>query len=222
MKSLIEYINESNTIELVSDGKERGFEYVDLGLPSGTMWATCNVGATKPEDDGLLFQFGSVDGYKYGDKNHKFKTNAQNLEDGSSSEYIPITSSGKTYKVNDILDLADDAAHVNMGGKWKMPTKAQYSEMFNNTTRKVETINGVKGMLFTSKINNKQLFIPFVGYWYNGSFAAAGSDATVWSSQVRPFIVDRAYRLYCRSSGDACIDSYGRSRAFSVRGVFTK
>ena len=43
---------------------ENGFEYVDLGLPSGIMWATCNVGATKPEDVGLLFQFGRVDGYK--------------------------------------------------------------------------------------------------------------------------------------------------------------
>ena len=93
---------------------ENGFEYVDLGLPSKTMWATCNVGATKPEDEGLLFQFGRVDGYKYGDTTHKFKTNDQNLEDGSTSEYIPITSSGKTYKVNDILDFADDAARVNM------------------------------------------------------------------------------------------------------------
>ena len=55
MKRLIEYINESNNIELVSDGNEHGFDYVDLGLPSGTMWATCNVGADKPEDYGLLF-----------------------------------------------------------------------------------------------------------------------------------------------------------------------
>ena len=77
MKSLIEYINESNTIELVSDGKERGFDYVDLGLPSGTMWATCNVGADKPEDEGLLFQFGRVDGYKYRDSNNQFITNSQ-------------------------------------------------------------------------------------------------------------------------------------------------
>ena len=69
MKSLIEYINEWNNIELISNGNEHGFEYVDLGLPSGTMWATCNVGADKPEDGGLLFQFGRVDGYRYGDKN---------------------------------------------------------------------------------------------------------------------------------------------------------
>ena len=203
--------------------KENGFEYVDLGLPSGTMWATCNVGATKPEDEGLLFQWGRVDGYKYGDINHKFRTNTQNLEDGSKSEYIPITSSGNTYKVNDILDLADDAAHVNMGGDWMMPNQTQYSEMFNNTTRKVETINGVKGMLFTSKINNKQLFIPFVGYWYNGSFTGSGANALVWSSQVHPhpYFVNNAYKLNCTSSGTTTIDLGGsRSFAFSVRGVF--
>ena len=222
MKSLIEYINESNQVELVSDGKERGFEYVDLGLPSGTMWATCNVGANKPEDEGLLFQFGHVDGYRYRDKNSQFRTNAQNLEDGSTSEYIPITSSGKTYKVNDILDLADDAAHVNMGGKWRMPTKDELKELFNNTTRKVETINRVKGMLFTSKINNKRLFVPFAGYWYNGSFAAAGSYDIVWSSQVHPSNVIYACRLLCHSSGSANIDYNFRSDAFSVRGVFKK
>ena len=226
MKSLIEYINESNNIELVSDGKEHGFEYVDLGLPSNTMWATCNVGADKPEDGGLLFQFGRVDGYRYRDKNNKFRTNAQNLEDGSKSEYTPITSSGKTYKVNDILDLADDAAHINMGGKWRMPTQTQYSEMFNNTTRTVikdlKNKQKVIGMLFTSKINNKRLFVPFAGYWYNGSFAAAGSIAFVWSSQVHPSIVNYAFELLCYSSGDAFIYDNTRSCAFSVRGVFKK
>ena len=201
---------------------ENGFEYVDLGLPSKTMWATCNVGANKPEDEGLLFQFGRVDGYRYVDTNNKFRINAQNLEDGSTSEYIPLTPSYKTYKVNDILDLADDAAHVNMGGKWRMPTRTQYMEMFNNTTHKVETINGVKGMLFTSKINNKRLFVPFAGYWYNGSFAAAESLANMWSSQVRPFNVDCACSLSCYSSDFVSIDSSLRSYAFSVRGVFIK
>ena len=204
--------------------KENGFEYVDLGLPSGTMWATCNIGANKVTDSGLLFQWGRVDGYKYGDTNHKFRTNAQNLEDGSSSQYIPITSSGKTYKANDILDLADDAAHVNMGGKWKMPTQTQYSEMFNNTTRTVikdlKNKQKVIGMLFTSKINNKRLFVPFAGYWYNGSFGSAGSDAYVWSSQVHPSYVHYVCRLGCNSSGYAYISYDIRYYAFSVRGVF--
>ena len=201
--------------------KENGFEYVDLGLPSGTMWATCNVGADKPEDQGLLFQFGRVDGYRFGDTNHKFKLNKQNKQD-TGDEFIPKTASGKLYGKNDILDSEDDAAHVNMGGKWRMPTKDELKELFNNTTRKVETINRVKGMLFTSKINNKRLFVPFAGYWYNGSFAAAGSLAFVWSSQVHPSIVDFAYVLNYNSGGNAYISYEGRSYAFSVRGVFNK
>ena len=188
--------------------KENGFEYVDLGLSSGTMWATCNVGATKPEDQGLLFQFGRVDGYKYGDKNNKFTTDDQ------------ITTSGKVYKTNEILDLADDAAHVNMGGAWRMPTSYELQELINNTTYDVATINGVKGMLFTSNINNKRLFIPFAGYWYNGGFAGAGSYAYVWSSQVHPSGVNYTYRVICNSSGNAYINNNSRSNAFSVRGVF--
>ena len=200
---------------------ENGFEYVDLGLPSKTMWATCNVGATKPEEYGLLFQFGRVDGYAYGDENHRFRTNNQNKQD-TDNEYIPITSSGKTYDKNEILDLADDAAHVRMGGKWRMPTYDELKELFNNTTWELETINEVQGMMFISNINNKRLFVPFAGYWYNGNFSAAGSYANVWSSQVHHSNVLCAYRLSCHLSGNASI--YGNSRpfAFSVRGVFKK
>ena len=198
---------------------ENGFEYVDLGLPSGTMWATCNVGATKPEDEGLLFQFGRVDGYKYGDKNHKFRKNTQNLIDGSS-RYIPLTTSGKVYKTNELLDLADDAAHIHMGGKWKMPTKYELEELIDNTTHDVVTVNGVKGMMFTSIINSKQLFIPFAGFWYNGYFNTVRSYACVWSSQVPASIVSTAYSLCCVLSCDASFSNYYRSCAFSVRGVF--
>ena len=201
---------------------ENGFEYVDLGLPSKTMWATCNVGADKPEDNGLLFQFGHIDGYKYMDENHKFKTNAQNLEDGSAREYIPITSSGKIYKENEILDFADDVAHINMGGKWKMPTKYELEELMDNTTHDVVTVNGVKGMMFTSIINSKQLFIPFAGCWYNGDFMAAGPRAYMWSSQVHTSDINYAFGICCNSSGSAYISRYRRSCAFSVRGVFIK
>ena len=199
---------------------ENGFEYVDLGLPSGTMWATCNVGADKPEDEGLLFQFGRVDGYKYDDENHKFKTNAQNLEDGSSSKYVPVTTSGKIYKEREILDLADDAAHIHMGGKWKMPTYDEFKELVDNTTHDVVTINGVKGMMFTSYINSKQLFIPFAGFWYNGYFNTVGSYACMWSSIVHTSVVSTGYSLCCVSDCDASFSNYYRSCAFSIRGVF--
>ena len=140
--------------------KENGFEYVDLGLPSGTMWATCNVGADKPEDYGLLFQFGRVDGYKYGDTNNKFRTKEQNKQD-TGDEDIQLTTSGKVYKETDVLDLDDDAAHVNMGGVWRMPTICQLKEVYNNTTYKVEIIDGVKGRLFIYYINSKRPSVTF-------------------------------------------------------------
>ena len=219
MKSLIEYINESNQVELVSDGNERGFEYVDLGLPSKTMWATCNVGADKPEDEGLLFQFGCVDGYKYGDDTH-LRTTAQNKQD-TGSPYIPLTASGKKYKKNNILDLDDDAAHVNMGGKWKMPSKSQLEELFDNTTHDTIKVNGVKGMIFTSNKNGHQLFIPFAGYW-DGGFSSIESGTCIWSSQVNASNVNSSYVLDCYSSGYADVVDFGRLSAFSVRGVFKK
>ena len=201
---------------------ENGFEYVDLGLLSGTMWATCNVGATKPEDEGLLFQWGRVDGYKYGDENHKFGTNEQNVKD-TGSKFIPLTPSGKLYKTNELLNLKDDAAHINMGGKWRMPTKDDLEELLNNTIHKVKTINYLKGMLFTSNINKRQLFIPFMqGYWYNGTwYSLDKSYASIWSSRVYVF-VDDAYKLYCGLSGNAYVNNLRRSSAFSVRGVFKK
>ena len=103
-----------------------------------------------------------------------------------------------------------------------MPTKCQLKELLDNTADDVATINGVKGVLFISNINNKRLFVPFAGYWYNGSFAAAGSSTYMWSSQVHPSYVDSAYSFYCASSGNACITNYYRSFALAVRGVFRK
>ena len=196
---------------LFCKNNENGFKYVDLGLPSGTMWATCNVGASRPEDSGLLFQFGRVDGYKYGDSNKFIKKNN-----------IPTTTSGKTYKRNDILELEDDAAYIHMGGKWKMPTYDQLKELLDNTTYEVKTINGIKGVLFISNINGNQLFIPFAGCWYNGDFMAAGPRAYMWSSQVHPSDINYAFGICCNSSGSAYISRYRRSCAFSVRGVFIK
>ena len=199
---------------------ENGFEYVDLGLPSGTMWATCNVGATKPEDQGLLFQFGRVDGYKYGDENHQFRTNEQNKKD-TKNDYIPKTTSCKKYNICDILDLDDDAAHVNMGGKWHMPTKNQIKELLSNTTQEIKTINGIQGMMFTSNINGHQLYIPFAGYWYR-DFYCVGSGAYIWSSHVHGFGTFLAYALYCYSYGAAEVNFNTRAVALSVRGVFKK
>ena len=189
-------------------------------------WATCNVGATLASDDGLLFQFGRVDGYRYNDSSNQFRTNAQNKQD-TGNEYIPKTVSGKTYDKGTQLNLEDDAAHVNMGGAWKMPTKDQIKELLDNTTHNAIIVNRVKGMMFTSTkpgYEDKQLFIPFMqGAWYNGDWEDWGrSVARVRSSHVLPSAVNRASELLCNSSGNAFISSSNRSYAFSVRGVFKK
>ena len=203
---------------------ENGFEYVDLGLPSGTMWATCNVGASKPENEGLLFQIGRVDGYKYGDNNNQFKTNKQNKQD-TGNEFIPKTVSGKIYNAGETLDLEDDAAHVNMGGKWRMPTEDEIKELLDNTEATTEPtikLMGVKGIMFTSKINNNKLFIPFAGCFYDGSFNLVKLYACIWSSQVNTYNVDRSYNLLCNYEGFADVDHGYRTSAVSVRGVFKK
>lgn len=90
MKRLFDFIRKSK-LQLHSDGKENGFEYVDLGLPFGTMWATCNVGADKIEDYGLLFQWGRTDGYRYDTKN-QFRTEEENLRD-TDNKYIQKSKS---------------------------------------------------------------------------------------------------------------------------------
>ena len=211
--------------------KENGFEYVDLGLPSKTMWATCNVGANKPEDSGLLFQFGRVDGYKYGDKNNQFRVPHQNKQD-TGSALIPLTPSGKTYNMGETLNLKDDAVHVHMGGKWRMPTgrynsskqfEGEWVELINNTKHDVVTINGAQGMMFTSNINGHKLFIPFMkGYWYDYIYYEEGSNVFLWSSQVDTSYRYRAYGLYCSSNGYTYLNSDLRNFAFSMRGVFRK
>ena len=205
------------------DGQQDGYYYVDLGL--SVKWATCNVGATKPEDEGLLFQFGRVDGYRYRDKNSQFRTNAQNKQD-TGNEFIPKTESGNTYDKGATLQPADDAASVNMGGRWRMPTYDELKELVDNTTHNAIIVNRVKGMMFTSTkpgYEDKQLFIPFMqGTWCDGIWDKLNrSLAYVRSSQVNPSNVNNVYILICYSRGSININNdHSRYRAYSVRGVF--
>ena len=98
-----------------------GHDYVDLGLPSGTLWATCNVGASKASDYGLYFQWGDTQGYTagqvgYGEGQKKFADDWNDYKFGASPNFTKYTSTGAT------LDLEDDAANASMGGDWHMPT----------------------------------------------------------------------------------------------------
>ena len=94
-----------------------GHEFVDLGLPSGTLWATCNVGATSPEQAGLYFAFGETTGF----------TAEQVENEIRKFDFASYTASS----VSGNLTLEQDAAHVNLGGDWRMPTKAECQELLN-------------------------------------------------------------------------------------------
>ena len=159
-----------------------GYDYVDLGLPSGTLWATCNVGAERPSDYGLYFQWGDTKGYAkdYIEKSCKTKNFSWN-------DYKWYN--GKTFtkyaEEGDVLDLEDDAAHVNMGGDWHMPSPEQIKELLYNTTSAWTTLDGVSGMTFTSKKDgSKSIFFPAAGCAWDGSVQDSGGSGYVWSSML--------------------------------------
>ena len=189
-----------------------GFDYVDLGLRSGTLWATCNVGATKPTEYGLYFQWGDTVGYAY-DQIGKEK------QFGWSDYNCRWKDIFKHATNNTILKLEFDAAHINMGGSWHMPTFKQIKELTTNTISNWTTQDGVNGRLFTSKKDDsKSIFIPAAGGTWGGSVLDSGNNGFVWSSMLN--MDDADYGQDFRfNSYDARLSSHLRFVGFSVRGV---
>ena len=207
-----------------------GYDYVDLGLPSGTLWATCNVGASKPTDYGQYFQWGDTSGYTAdqvgtGEGQKKFESDWSDYKwylSGSSDDVNSLKFT-KYIAKSVPLELEDDAAHVNMGGDWHMPTPTQINELLNTayTTNEWTTQDGVNGRLFTStKDTSKSIFIPAAGNAQDGSLYNIGTQSNVWSSMTSGFSsrVYIAQRLWIFSLNARLI---GASRFFgsSVRGV---
>ena len=195
------------------------FEYVDLGLPSGTLWATCNVGASKPTDYGQYFQWGDTQGYtaeqvgkdkQFTDTDYKWFLGYSKSGDAIFKKYA-ITGS--------TLELEDDAVHANMGGDWRMPTPTQISELLDNTTNTWTTQDGVNGRLFTSKSDpSKSIFFPAAGDAWAGSVQGSGDYGGVWSSMLFTDFVGFGKYLSFNSGG---VGLYSRNRCdgLSVRGV---
>ena len=178
---------------------------VDLGLPSGTLWATCNVGASSPEEPGNYYAWGELSGKSdYSPGTYKF---------GSASPFSKYDTDGKTE-----LELEDDVAHAVMGGNWHMPTSAQCQELIDNTTSAWTTVNGVNGGTFTSKTNGNSIFIPAAGR-YNGTTRYDSSSCYLWSTGLSPSWRDSGIALKCNFYIIGMVDNYGRSNGFSVRGV---
>ena len=178
-------------VQFTEDNTHNGYEYVDLGLPSGLKWAKCNVGAEKESDYGLYFSWGETVGYSSDDVRNGVK--AFNEEDYkfNEGEWQCDGSSMTKYNLNDSLTTLlpeDDAASVNMGGSWHMPSKEQCEELINPsyTTTTWTTKNGINGRLITSKTNNNTLFLPASGFCSWGSVRNVGSNSYCWSSSSAP------------------------------------
>lgn len=187
---------------------------IDLGLPSGTKWACCNVGSSKPEDYGVYYAWG--------------ETNTKSTYDwrtyrwckGSSSTLTKYNtkSSYGTVDRKTQLDFADDAASANWHGSWRMPTLAELEELKDNCTYTWTTINGIIGGKFTSRSNGRSIFLPAAGWRNSSSLEYSGEHGFYRSSSLYGRNPSGARSLEFFSVG-ALTTSLSRDDGQSVRPV---
>lgn len=228
----------ANTKVSAADGEHSGYGYVDLGLPSGTKWATCNVGAAKPEAYG--------DFYGYGETKTKKEFWEKNFEGYGSSLYNNSKRLGSYAEEDNLYSVSTsmehklkpeyDAARQSMGGEWSLPTRMQHKELVENTSAKFIIVNGVKGTLYTSLKNGKSIFVPYAGHKIGGVVHDRGTVAVYLtanshrSTEMYAYVWGSAY--HTGKKGEAAIFSmYGHGadedntgyptyQGYSVRAVF--
>ncbi len=192
----------------------KDYHLIDLGLPSGTLWMDRNVGASSPEDAGLYFAWGEIQGYTADEVG---KTKQFSWDDYKFGKEKALNKYNSTDGLT-TLEMTDDAANRYTNGKCKMPTKEQMQELIDGTTSTWTTQNGVNGRLFTSKTNGNSIFVPASGYGYYGSMVNVGSSGSLWSSSLYGDYTDSAWHLSF-NSGRVGLYYYYRCYGISVRGV---
>ena len=145
-----------------SGGKVSGHDYVDLGLPSGTLWATCNVGAKYPKDYGDYFAWGET-----------LPQNGDNMK-------TTLGGTNSRSDVKTVLEASDDAATANWGANWRMPTIDEVDELFSVCTSVWTSHNGVNGRLLTGP-NGKSIFLPAAGGCHGTTSIDSGVKGYYWS-----------------------------------------
>ena len=170
-------------------------EAIDLGLPSGTLWASCNVGATKPEEYGDYFAWGEITPKEnYSESTYKWC----NGDLDKLTKYNANNSYGTVDNKTE-LELTDDAAYMNWGGRWRMPSLDQIKELLDNCDWEWTKLNGVRGQKATSKKNGNTIFFPAADYYapwgipdVNNSVYACGE---YWSRTLCTSYSDSGYGL---------------------------
>ena len=175
------------SVSAMAQGSNQNPDYVDVGLPSGTLWATMNVGANSPEESGSYFAWGETA------PKQEYEWNTYELCYGNYGSYsvsYKMTKYGSQDNKTE-LDPADDAATANWGSSWQMPSEMQINELRKECSWQWTTKNGVKGYLVTSKRNNASLFLPAAGERSYGRLENVGYFGHYWSRN-----------LYTSSSGN--------------------
>ena len=192
---------------------------IDLGLPSGTKWACCNVGTNTPAGCGDYFAWGeTIPKSNFTNNNYKWFSGG---DDHNITKYNRNSDFG-TVDDRTELEPEDDAAYVNWGPEWRMPSLYQLYELLNSCTSEWTTVNGLGGYLFKSKTNNGVVFFPAAGFYNTNVIEALGTAGNYWlrtaSSPSRP---DRADVLGFRYGNMGMITAayYGRQWSGNVRAV---
>ena len=187
-------------------------EYVDLGL--SVKWATCNVGASQPEEFGDYFAWGEIEPKEtYDWSTYKWCNGSYNTQTKYCTGSYYGTVDNKTQ-----LELSDDAARANWGGSWRMPTDAELTELREQCTWTWTTQNGVYGYKVTSKKNGNSIFLPAAGFRYDSSLYDAGSFGLYWSGLLNTGSPNRAWHVLF-ASDYVGRDYDGRGSGSSVRPV---
>lgn len=186
-------------------GDYEPLEAVDLDLPSGTLWANMNVGSVNRADYGMYFAWGETTGY-YEDTDHLFTKDNYTMTDWHED-----------------LVLSQDAAYMNLGSSWRMPTKEELEELLTNTDHESARINGIYGVYLHSKIDaEKKVFFPHCGYFNNLVGNDYWGSAGAYWSATHDSAKDNAYLIMFRNSGNHEVyPAYGYSRecGYCVRAV---
>ena len=196
-------------------------EFVDLGLPSGTLWATCNVGASSPEQYGKYFAWGETEPKsEYSWSTYKYCKGSND----TMTKYCLKSRDGYNGFTDGLSELLpeDDAATANWGSDWQMPSFDQIKELVNSeyTTMERTTLNDVKGTKITSKTNGKSIFLPDAGIYRGTNFE--DSWGYYWSRSLNPYNNFYAYYVSFYSTNSLDLNSYDRFYGRSVRPVCLK
>lgn len=201
-----------------TNGKKEDFHTCcGLDLPSGILWAACNIGAEKPEDYGNYYAWGETTPKEnYSWATYKYANGDEDKLTKYCSNYSYGNNGFRDYLTT--LKPEDDAAHVNWGGNWRMPTDDEWTELYENCTWTLTAQNGVIGYRVTGK-NRNSIFLPAAGFRKGTDLFGASSYGLYWSTSLRKDYPYWAWNFYFYPNNTSARDYNYRYIGLPVRPV---